>query len=109
MTYKSFSDFYPFYLSQHRNPVCRALHYVGSGFGLWFIAISIATLNPLWLLAALGSGYAMAWVGHFFIEKNRPATFQYPFYSFAGDWVMLFDFLTGRLPKKLAALDAVLS
>jgi hypothetical protein len=103
---KTFAEFYPYYLSEHQLPACRALHYVGSSFGLFFIGTAILSANAWWLLAALVSGYAMAWIGHFFIEKNRPATFTYPFYSFAADWVMFFDFLTGRLNKKLAQVES---
>ncbi len=95
--FERFKDFYPFYLSEHENRVCRRLHFVGSWFALGFLATSVATGNAWWLLAALFSGYGFAWVGHFFFEKNRPATFKYPFYSFIGDWVMFRDILIGRV------------
>jgi len=97
-TFKSFAEFYPYYLGEHADPTCRRLHYLGSTIALGFAAIALIRLNPLWLLGSLLSGYAFAWVGHFFFEKNRPATFKYPFYSFAGDWVMLKDMLTRRIP-----------
>ena len=96
--FASFREFYPYYLSEHANRTCRRLHFVGSCIVLGFAAAAIVTFNAWWLLAALFSGYAFAWVGHFFFEKNRPATFKYPFYSFAGDWVMFKDMLTGRVP-----------
>mgnify|MGYP002128511937 CR=1 FL=1 len=64
---------------------------------LGFLAAAVVTLNAWWLLAALVSGYAFAWVGHFFFEKNRPATFTHPLYSFMGDWVMYKDLWTGRI------------
>jgi hypothetical protein len=96
--YASFREFYPFYLGEHRNVICRRLHFVGSCVALGLIAAAIAQRNPWWLLGALVSGYAFAWVGHFFFEKNRPATFKYPLYSFAGDWVMFKDILIGRIP-----------
>ena len=64
---------------------------------LAFVALAIVQRNAWWLLAALLCGYAFAWVGHFFFEKNRPATFRHPFYSFAGDWVMFKDILSGRI------------
>jgi hypothetical protein len=95
--YASFSEFYPFYLSEHANRTCRRLHFVGTSLGLLFLLHAIATLNPWWLLAGLVCGYAFAWVGHFFFEHNRPATFKYPFYSFAGDWVMWKDHLVGKI------------
>ena len=96
-TYRSFGDFYPFYLSQHAHRTCRRLHFVGTTLGLAAILHSFSTLNFWWLLAGLVAGYAFAWVGHFFFEKNRPATFTYPLYSFMGDWVMWRDMLVGRI------------
>lgn len=97
----SFNEFYPMYLREHSNPVCRALHYIGSFLVLvvLYIALTTSEYKLLWLLPVIGYGFA--WVGHFFIEKNRPATFTYPFYSFIGDWVMLKDFLTGQISNKL--------
>lgn len=95
--FKRFADFYPFYLEEHSNRTCRRLHFVGTSLALVLI-ISAVLLPNAWLLpGALLVGYAFAWVGHFFFEKNRPATFKYPFYSFVGDWVMWKDVLTGRI------------
>ena len=96
--FASFREFYPFYLGEHRNRISRRLHFIGSCGALAFVAAAVARANPWWLLAALACGYAFAWVGQFFFEKNRPATFRHPFYSFAGDWVMFKDILTGRIP-----------
>jgi len=97
----SFKEFYPYYLSEHRHPVCRALHYIGSCLVLVVLAVALLTQlwQLLWLLPVIGYGFA--WVGHFFFEHNKPATFQYPLYSLAADWVMLKDFVTGRLQHKL--------
>jgi hypothetical protein len=95
--YRTFREFYPFYLSEHRDPVCRRLHFVGSALVLVMIAAAIMTRNPWWLAAAPVAGYGFAWVGHFFFEKNRPATFTYPFYSLIGDWVMFAQMLRGKL------------
>ena len=95
--YSSFSDFYPFYLAEHSNRTCRRLHFVGTSLGLACFATALATQNWWWLLAGLVAGYAFAWVGHYFFEHNRPATFTYPFYSFLGDWVMWKDMLSGRI------------
>ena len=89
--YRSFEEFYPFYLSQHENKICRVLHYIGSAVALCWLVMAIMTLTPMYLLYGVISGYAFAWVGHFFFEKNRPATFKYPWYSFIGDWQMLKD------------------
>lgn len=95
--YQSFSEFYPFYLSEHADLTCRRLHFVGSTLVLSCLiwAFYTQTWAALWLLPVLGYGFA--WVGHFFFEKNRPATFTYPWYSFVGDWVMYKDILTGKI------------
>jgi len=96
--YQNFGDFYPYYLSEHENRICRRLHFVGTGL---VIAILFAALYfKAWLaLAALPLvGYGFAWIGHFFFEHNKPATFKYPVYSLMGDFVMFKDMLTGRIP-----------
>ena len=100
LEFKSFKEFYPFYLSEHSNLVCRNLHFVGSTILLAVLAYALATAqySLLWALPVIGYGFA--WVGHFFFEHNKPATFKYPLYSFTGDWVMLFQFYTGTLPKE---------
>jgi hypothetical protein len=95
--YESFAAFYPYYLSEHSNRTCRRLHFIGTSIGLVLLLHAFSTLNFWWLLAGVVQGYAWAWVGHFFFEHNRPATFKYPFYSFAGDWVMWKDILTGKI------------
>ena len=95
--YESFAEFYPFYLSEHANRTCRRLHFVGTSLGLCFLVAAVATQNAWWILAGLACGYAFAWIGHFVFEKNRPATFTYPFYSFAGDWVMWSEILRGKI------------
>ena len=95
--YRSFGEFYPFYLSQHADRTCRRLHFVGTTLGLAAALYAVGTLNFGWLLAGIGAGYLFAWIGHFFFEKNRPATFTYPLYSFIGDWVMWKEMLTGRI------------
>ncbi|HXG64189.1 MAG TPA: DUF962 domain-containing protein [Blastocatellia bacterium] len=95
--YKSFAEFYPFYLSEHSNRWCRRLHFIGSALVLLTLAYAVASGNWLALLALPFLGYGFAWAGHFFFEKNRPATFTYPLYSFIGDWVMFKNILTGKL------------
>jgi hypothetical protein len=97
MAYQSFTEFYPFYLSEHANRTSRRLHFVGTSLGLAFALHALSSLNFWWLLAALACGYAFAWVGHFFFEKNRPATFTYPLWSFMGDWVMWKEILTRKI------------
>ncbi len=96
--FANFREFYPFYLGEHANRTSRRLHFVGSWGVLALVVVAIITWNGAWLLGALLCGYGFAWVGHFFFEKNRPATFKHPLYSFAGDWVMFKDILTGKLP-----------
>ena len=96
--FSSFAEFYPYYLQEHSNDVCRRLHYVGSLLVLSILGYALFTQQWLWLLALPFAGYGFAWVGHFFFEHNKPATFKYPLYSFAGDWVMFKDLLTGRSP-----------
>ncbi|MBH0001755.1 MULTISPECIES: DUF962 domain-containing protein [Pseudoalteromonas] len=96
-TFKSFKAFYPYYLKEHRNVICRRLHFIGSTLVLAVIAIALLKqhYSLLWLLPVIGYGFA--WVGHFFFEKNRPATFKHPFYSLWGDWVMFKDMLVGKI------------
>lgn len=96
--FRTFSDFYPFYLSEHKDSLNRRLHFVGSWLVIAVVVLALATQNWWWLLAAPVAGYAFAWIGHFFFEKNKPATFSYPIYSLIGDWVMFFQILTGKLP-----------
>lgn len=95
--YRSFAEFYPFYLSEHRNRMCRRLHFLGSALVIATIIFAIVA-QMWWALAALPFiGYGFAWAGHLFFEKNRPATFSHPLYSFAGDWVMFKNILTGKI------------
>lgn len=97
-TFTSFAEFYPYYLSEHKNRTSRRLHFCGT---LAVLSIAVCTLfgviNAWWLLALPVCGYGFAWLGHFVFEKNRPATFQHPFYSLAGDFVMFKDMLIGRI------------
>jgi hypothetical protein len=95
--YTSFKSFYPFYLEEHSNRTCRALHFIGSWLVLGVIVLAIARANAMFLLLAPVVGYGFAWAGHFFFEHNTPATFQYPWYSLMGDWVMFKDILIGRI------------
>jgi hypothetical protein len=102
--FRSFSEFYPYYLSEHKDPVCRRLHYLGSTLVLAIlVSLMLTGLWGYWWLM-LVAGYGFAWVGHFKFEHNKPATFKYPFYSLAADWVMYKDFLTGQLEQKLQKL-----
>jgi len=99
--YKTLGEFWPFYLNEHAYAFNRNLHFIGSSLGLTLAIAGIATLNFWLLIPAFVSGYAFAWFGHFFIEKNRPATFTYPLKSFISDWRMWYAMLTGRVRSEL--------
>ncbi len=92
-----FRDFYPFYLSEHHNKVSRRLHVVGTGLVLLTLVAAVITGQLRWLLLLPVVGYGPAWIGHFFYEKNRPATFTYPLYSLLGDFRMFADVVSGRI------------
>ena len=95
--YTSFREFYPFYLSEHANPTCRRLHFIGSTLVLMIVVVAIVRRDARWIWLAPVAGYGFAWVGHVFFEKNRPATFTHPLYSFIGDWAMYRDILARRI------------
>ncbi len=95
--FKNFAEFYPFYLAEHSDPMCRRLHFIGTTGVIALLTLATVTANAWWLLAVPVTGYGFAWVGHFFFEHNKPATFKHPFYSLAGDWVMYKDMLTGKV------------
>ncbi|PWK91896.1 Mpo1-like protein [Fulvimonas soli] len=94
--FASFREFYPYYLGEHRNPVCRRLHFAGSTLVLLAVLLALLARDWRWLLLAPVAGYGFAWVGHFLFERNRPATFRHPLYSLMGDWVLYWQVLTGE-------------
>ena len=94
--YKTFKDFYPYYIEEHSKPKTKLLHFIGTSISLFFLVQLVITFDPIYLIYALLSGYGFAWVAHFFIEKNKPATFTYPFYSFIGDHKMFVEILMGK-------------
>jgi len=95
--YGSFQEFWPFYVREHSDPRNRRLHGVGSALVLVLLVAALATGD--WRLAAPTPvvGYGCAWFGHFFLQKNRPATFQYPLWSFVGDWKMFGLMVVGKM------------
>lgn len=99
--YKTLSEFWPFYLGEHSSALNRKFHFVGSTLALFFLGLGILFLDFFYLLPAIISGYFFAWIGHFFIEKNRPATFKYPFKSLVSDWIMYYYTLTGQIDRQL--------
>ena len=98
--YKSFKAFYPYYLREHADKKNRTLYFVGTLLLILILILGIVT-GKWWLFALIPvTGYGFAWAGHYFIEKNRPATFTYPLYSLAGDFVMFWDILKGKISIK---------
>jgi hypothetical protein len=93
----NFAEFYPYYLTQHANRICRRAHFIGTTAAIGAMVAAIESGNAWYLLAAVVLGYGGAWVGHFFFEKNRPASFTQPLYSFRADWLMYWDMLRGKL------------
>lgn len=99
--------FYDFYLAEHQNMACRRLHFAGSSFGLLGLAKSIKNHSAKPVLKGIAAGYACAWVGHFFFEKNKPASFKFPLKSFASDFRMYGDVLRGKLSLKDTKFDKI--
>ena len=99
--YKTFWEFYPYYLTEHSLPVNRTLHFIGTGIVIGLLIAGIVTGRGLLFILIPIAGYGFAWVGHFFLERNKPATFTYPLYSLGSDFVMFWDILTGQIGKKV--------
>ena len=98
---ETFEKFWLYYLREHAKPETRALHYLGTGLALLGFVAFLVTGNP-WVLPGVPvAGYGPAWIAHFFVERNRPATFTYPMWSLAGDFRMAFRWLTGRIDEDL--------
>lgn len=97
MEFKSFADFYPYYLKEHSNIVCRKLHFLGTCgvIALFLLFFFTGTVSVLFFIPLVGYGFA--WAGHFIFEKNRPATFKHPLYSLLGDFRMFWEILIGKL------------
>jgi hypothetical protein len=94
--FKNFQEFWPFYVKEHRKPATRWMHFVGTAFLIPIIYLAIST-SALWIIAIPLVGYGFAWTSHFGIEKNKPATFKYPFWSFISDLKMFWFMLTGKM------------
>ena len=101
-TIKSFEEFWPYYVGEHSKPITRNLHFFGTHLGLLNLVVAIAFLQPLYILSGLVCGYGFAWIGHFFLEKNRPATFTYPAWSFRGDFKMLGLMWRGKMTDEVS-------
>lgn len=102
-TFQSLEEFYPYYLSEHQNKMCRILHFAGTSLFFYFLFAFLLSGNFMLLLFCPLVGYGFAWIGHFFFEQNKPATFQYPLYSLLSDFKLYFDILQNKQkfdPKK---------
>jgi hypothetical protein len=106
--FRSFGEFWPYYVLEHASPASRALHFLGSTLALLILAAAVWLANPWLLLAVPVVGYGFAWFGHFVIEKNRPATFKYPLWSLIGDWKMWALMLVGRMGAEVERARATL-
>ena len=94
--YRSFGEFYPFYIGEHANRSSRRLHVIGTGLGIVLFVASLALRDWRLFIAAIVCGYVFAWIGHFFFEKNRPATFTHPLWSLMGDFRLFWETVTAR-------------
>lgn len=100
--YTTLKDFYPYYLTEHQDKRCQALHFIGTAI-LLLIAVAMFATQTWWYFFLIPVvGYGFAWVGHFVFEKNKPATFQYPGFSLASDFIMFWHILTGQIDRKVA-------
>lgn len=103
--FRSFREFWPYYLREHSKEETRALHFAGTTVAMVSITAGVLSRRLALIPAGVVMGYGMAWIGHFFIEKNRPATFKYPLWSFQGDMKMWSMIIAGTLDAELARLD----
>lgn len=102
---QNFTEFWDFYVLEHSSPQTRALHFIGSVLGILILALLIFYGYWYFFPLALFPSYGLAWYSHFFIEHNRPATFKYPLWSFAGDWKMVWLMLTGKMNDEIKRVN----
>ncbi len=107
--YKTFWNFYPFYLTEHKNTVSRSLHFIGTFLVIACLIAGIITGKWFLFVIIPLCGYGFAWVGHFFFEKNKPATFVYPLYSLGSDFVMFWQIITGQIGKKMQQAEKIIA
>jgi hypothetical protein len=98
---QNYAEFWDFYVREHSKPLTRLLHFIGTSLGLMLLAWSLWSGRLLYIPLFFVVGYAFAWFAHFFVEKNRPATFRYPFWSFISDFKMMWYMLTGRMSAEV--------
>jgi hypothetical protein len=104
--FRTYEEFWPFYVSQHGNATCRALHFVGTSLVGIFLALAVLA-SPSWFFLAPVAGYGFAWIGHFFFERNKPATFTYPLWSLRGDFRMYRLMLLRRMQPEIERARAL--
>lgn len=98
---ENFREFWDFYLTEHASPTTRALHFIGSMLGILILTWLVWRGTWYYFPLALVPSYGLAWISHFFIEHNQPATFKYPLWSFAGDWIMVWMMITGQINREI--------
>ena len=96
---EEFKEYYKYYLSLHQNLWCRRVHVVGQVFTILYILVCLTKISLMWILLSPLVIYPFAWSGHFFFEKNKPAAFSKPIWAKACDWIMLKDWITGRIER----------
>lgn len=94
---KTYSEFWDFYVAEHSKPLTRLFHFIGTALGIVLFIWFIRNGNYLYIPLCFAAGYGFAWFSHFFIEKNKPATFKYPLWSFISDYKMMFYMLIGKM------------
>ena len=99
---RTYREFWPYYVVEHRRSGTRWLHFTGTAGVLAFFVIAIVTLNGWWLVGMPLFGYAFAWIGHFTVERNKPATFRFPVWSLIGDFHMFVLMCLGRMNDEVA-------
>lgn len=101
MQFNSVIEFYPYYLTQHRDLKCRRFHFIGTGLVIG-IFIAMLVTQKWWMVFLMPVvGYGFAWAGHFLFEKNKPAAFSNPLYSLACDFIMFWHIITGQIGGKI--------
>ncbi len=102
---QNYTEFWDFYVAEHSQPMTRLLHFVGTSLGIAFLIFFVARGQWYFFPAFFILGYAFSWFGHFVIEKNKPASFRYPLWSFISDFKMMWYMLTGRMGGEVARVD----
>ncbi|MBB2150647.1 DUF962 domain-containing protein [Pedobacter gandavensis] len=100
--FKTLKEFYPYYLTEHKNLTSRVLHFIGTGLVILSVFTGILFHEWRFILATPFLGYGFAWIGHFFFEKNKPSTFKYPMFSLASDFILFWELLTGNQDFKVS-------